>query len=195
MTRMPTLETERLIIRPFMLDDLDAIHRILDVELGEAELGSEGAMAREERRQWLQWTVLNYEQLAKLYQPPYGDRAIVLKQTGELIGAVGYVPCLDSFGQLPHWQSRGVPSNRCSTEFGLFWAISPARQRKGYAAEAARAMVGYAFTNLKLARIIATTKYNNEASIGVMRKVGMLVERNPYPDPPWLQVVGLLENC
>ncbi len=194
MTRMPTLETERLIIRPFALDDLDAVHRILDVELGEAVLGTEGAMAREERRQWLQWAVLNYEQLAKLYQPPYGDRAIVLKQMGQLIGAVGYVPCLDSFGQLPYWQSRGVPPNHCSTEFGLFWAISAAWQRKGHASEAARAMVAYAFTQLKLARIVATTTYNNEASIGVMRKLGMRIEKNPFPDPPWLQVVGVLES-
>lgn len=59
--RMPTLETERLLIRPFTLDDLDAIYQILDVELSDAELGTEGAMARDERRRWLEWSVLNYE--------------------------------------------------------------------------------------------------------------------------------------
>ena len=37
----------------------------------------------------------HYEQLAKLRQPPYGDRAVVLKPTGRLIGACGYVPCLN----------------------------------------------------------------------------------------------------
>ena len=55
-------------------------------------------------------------------------------------------------------------------------------------------MIDYAFTRLKLRRIVATTTYDNAASIAVMRKVGMRIERNPYPDPPWLQVVGLLEN-
>jgi hypothetical protein len=27
-----------------------------------------------------------------------------------------------------------------------------------------------------------------------MRRLGMRIDRNPYPDPPWFQVVGILEN-
>jgi hypothetical protein len=27
-----------------------------------------------------------------------------------------------------------------------------------------------------------------------MRKLGMRIEKNPYPEPPWLQVVGILDN-
>ena len=42
-------------------------------------------------------------------------------------------------------------------------------------------------------RIVATTSYDNLASIAVMRKLSMRIERNPLPDPPWLQVVGMLE--
>ena len=30
--------------------------------------------------------------------------------------------------------------------------------------------------------------------MGVMRKIGMRIERNPYPEPSWLQIVGVLEN-
>jgi RimJ/RimL family protein N-acetyltransferase len=75
----------------------------------------------------------------------------------------------------------------------LYYALSPARHRRGYATEAVRAMIDYAFRRLRLRRIIATTTYNNEASMGVMRKVGMCIEKNPFPDPPWLQVVGVLE--
>ena len=191
MTGMPTLETERLIIRPLAMDDLEAIHRILDAELAEADFGSEGAKTPEARREWLQWTILSYDQLAQLYQPPYGERAIALKSTGELIGAVGYVPCLDVFGQLP--SLGGKHGGLASTEFGLYYALSPAHHRRGYAAEAVRAMIDYAFRRLKLRRIIATTTHHNEASMGVMRKVGMRIEKNPFPDPPWLQVVGVLE--
>jgi RimJ/RimL family protein N-acetyltransferase len=145
---MPVLETERLIVRPLVIDDLDDIHR----------------------------------------------RAIVLKRTSQLIGAVGYVPCLNLFGQLPTFRSRGVPADRYWSEFGMYWAISPAHQRQGYASEAARAMVGYAVDQLRLGRIVATTSHDNEASIGVMRRLGMRIERNPYPDPPWLQVVGILDH-
>ncbi|HEY0607179.1 MAG TPA: GNAT family N-acetyltransferase [Herpetosiphonaceae bacterium] len=193
--RMPTLETERLLIRPFTLDDLDALYQILDVELSDAELGTEGAMARDERRRWLEWSVLNYEQLAKMYQPPYGDRAVVLCSDGTLIGACGYVPCLAPFDQLSGFQSTHQESTGLSTaEFGLYYALSPAYHRRGYASEAAGALVRYAFDVLKLKRVVATTTYDNVGSMGVMRRLGMRIERNPFPEPPWLQVVGVLER-
>jgi RimJ/RimL family protein N-acetyltransferase len=81
-----------------------------------------------------------------------------------------------------------------SPEFGLYYALSPAYQRQGYATEAAQALINYAFTQLHLKRIVATTTYENVASIGVMRKAGMRIEKNPFPDPPGFQVVGILEN-
>jgi RimJ/RimL family protein N-acetyltransferase len=188
---MPTLETQRLIVRPFTADDLDDIHRILDTELAEMDFGGESAMALDERRAWLHWTILGYDQFAKLYQPPYGDRAIVLKHTQRLIGACGYVPCLMPFGQLA---SAARSTRLSSTEFGLYYALSPAYRRQGYATEAVKAMMEYAFEQLRLQRIVATTQYTNAGSIGVMRKVGMRIERNPFPDPRWFQVVGVLEN-
>ncbi len=191
---MFTLPTPRLTIRPFELTDLDAIHGILDIELADVNMGSEGAQTLESRRAWLDWTVRNYTELAKLYQPPYGDRAIILRETGELIGAVGFVQSFGPFGQLPYFQKISGPSIRFTPEFGLYYALSPRHQRRGYATEAVQAMLAYGFTELNLRRIIATTTYDNLASQGVMRKVGMTIEKNPYPDPPWFQVVGILEN-
>jgi RimJ/RimL family protein N-acetyltransferase len=193
---MPPLETARLLIRPFVMADLDAVHQILDLELSEADFGSEGAQSLEERRQWLEWAVLNYDQLAKLYQPPYGDRAIVLKRTGQLIGAIGYVPCMAPFGQLPSFAAGLDEATRrlATPELGLYYALAPAHQRQGYTSEAAAAMVEYAFGQMSLRRVIATTTYDNQASMGVMRKIGMRIERNPLPDPPWMQVVGIIEN-
>ncbi len=193
---MPSLETLRLLIRPFVMEDLREIHRLLDIELREANLGTDKMETLSARAQWLQWTVLNYEQLAKLHQPPYGDRAVVLKSTGHLIGACGFVPCLSAFEQLPAFTSGDTPQHLSlnSTEFGLFYAISPAYQRQGYATEAVKALVDYAFQHLRLKRIVATTAYDNNASIGVMRKLGMRIEKNPRPEPPWLQVVGVLED-
>jgi len=147
-----------------------------------------------ERRSWLQWQVLNQEWLPKLRQPPYGDRAIVLRATQEIIGSIGYVPYLDAFERIPELASSPSPGGFNTPEFGLFWVIDPDHQRQGYATEAARAMIEYAFTHLRLKRIIAATEHSNAASQGVMRKVGMTLTRNPFPDPPWLQVVGVLEN-
>lgn len=192
---MPELETERLIVRPFLLDDLDAVYRILDGELELQALPHEMAERRAERKKWLEWTVSGYTQLAKLHQPPYHDRAIVLKQSGELIGACGYVPCLDVFQQIEYFRTACQPKNHLFTaEVGLYYIISPQFRRRGYAVEAARALVNYAFQELRLQRIIATTTYDNNASIGVMRRLEMEIFRNPESDPPWLQVVGVVEN-
>lgn len=187
---MPPLETPRLVIRPFVLDDLHAIHQILDIELGPEY--SQASL--DERAEWLQWSVLNYEALAKLYQPPYGDRAVVLKSTGQLIGACGFVPCLMPFEQLLAFSQPDSRPGLTSTEFGLYYALSPAHQRQGYATEAATALIEYAFGELHLKRVVATTAYDNVASMGVMRKLGMTIEKNPSPEPPWLQVVGVLKN-
>jgi hypothetical protein len=44
-----------------------------------------------------------------------------------------------------------------------------------------------------LRRVVATTWYDNAASTAVMRRIGMTVQHNPWPTPPWFQVVGALE--
>jgi RimJ/RimL family protein N-acetyltransferase len=187
------LETSRLIIRPFEPDDLHAIHRILDLTFGDgSKIADEHAL--NERRSWLDWSRLSAEWLPKMFQPPYGDRAAVLKRTEEVIGAVGLVPCFDIFEQIPGLSRGGPPSAYQVAEMGLFWAIDPDHQREGYATEAAQALIDFAFQQLRVKRLIATTEYDNAASIGVMHKLGMRIEKNPFPDPPWLQVVGILEH-
>jgi ribosomal-protein-alanine N-acetyltransferase len=172
---------------------LRAIHRILDLTFGDGSNIANPA-ALQERRSWLEWLILNQEWFPKLHQPPYGERAVMLKAANSLIGAVGYVPCLDRFEQLPSFGAGSQALGYATPEFGLFWAIDPKYQCRGYATEAARAMIEHAFAELRLKRIIATTEYDNHASQVVMRKLGMRLERNPLPEPPWLHVVGLLEN-
>ncbi len=187
------IETDRLIIRPFAMDDLAAIHRILNLTFGNgSDIDDPSALA--DRRSWLEWSMLNQEWFPKLHQPPYGDRAIILKGSARLIGAVGYVPMLDAYEQIPELRSDFRSNGYNTTEFGLFWAIEPTQQRRGYATEAARAMIEHAFRHLRLKRILATTEHSNLASQRVMQKVGMKLARNPFPEPRWLQVVGILEN-
>jgi hypothetical protein len=42
--------------------------------------------------------------------------------------------------------------------------------------------------------LIATTERSNAASIGVMRRLGMDIQRNPDAQPGWFQTVGVLFN-
>src|SRR5262245_31717882 len=160
---MPILETARLLVRPFALDDLLAAHRLLDVEAWQT------GQSLEQRREWLDWSARNHTALARLEQPPYGDRAVVLKATGEVIGAVGLVPSLGPFERLPSFGGQ-VHTRRFRPEVGLFWAMATLHRRHGYAVEAARAVIDYAFETLRLVRIVATTEHANVASHAVMRR-------------------------
>jgi len=187
------IETERLEIRPFEIYDLPIIHRILDQTFGSGDK-IDDQIALQERRSWLEWSILNQKWYPQLHQPPYGDRAIVLKSTLDLIGSIGYVPLLDVYEQIPELSNGQSLGDYASTAFGLFWVIDPPHQRLGYASEAARAMISFAFKELHLKRVIATTEYTNTASQGVMQKVGMQITHNPLPEPSWLQIVGILEN-
>jgi RimJ/RimL family protein N-acetyltransferase len=189
---MYRLETARLVIRSLTHADLTVVHHILDIELSkpenEPDLGA--------RKRWLDWTILGYEQFAALHQPPFGERGVVLKETEDLIGLCGFAPCMDRFEQLPGLAPEEVnrQTNWTTNEIGLYYAISPAYQGRGFASEAARVILDYGFGELGLKRIIATTTYDNLASQAVMRKLGMNIRRNPYTEPEWLQIVGVLEN-
>lgn len=183
--RIPALETERLIIRELTMADLEFINDVLN-----KSFGSDTSMG--ERQRWLQWTVLGYEMFAMLEQPHYGERAVVSKETGEIIGAVGIVPYLDTFNRVAAFYR--TPNALATAEVGLFWAIAPAYQRKGFAPEAARVLMEYLFTREKLGRIIATTGYENLPSQKVMQKLGMTIQHLDEPQPPDQFVVGVLKN-
>ncbi len=171
--RVPPLESARLTVRELVAADRPAVEEVIGGD----------------RERWLRWTALGYEQLAELRQPPYGERGVVLRESGRLVGLVGLVPALGPFGLLPSWPEPG-PRHR--PEVGLYWAVAPPHRGRGVASEAAGLLVAHAFAELRLARVVATTERENLPSIGVMRRLGMHIEENPEPEPEWFQVVGIL---
>jgi [ribosomal protein S5]-alanine N-acetyltransferase len=183
---LDNLTTDRLTIRPFEREDLSAVHRILNAAFGasdtEADVGS-----------WLEWSRLNARWFPAMRQFPYGDRAVALAATGEVVAVAGYAPLLMPFDQIPELARQPGPRAPAamSAEVGLFWAVDPPVQGRGYATEAAKALIRYAFDHLRLWRILATTEYDNYASQAVMLKAGMTLTRNPLPEPEWMQVVGV----
>jgi RimJ/RimL family protein N-acetyltransferase len=172
--RIPPLRTPRLVVRELRAGDRAAVELV----------------AGGDRERWLRWTGLGYEQLDELRQPPYGERGVELRESGEVVGLVGLVPALGPFGLLPAWPE---PGRLHRPEVGLYWAVAPEHRRRGIASEAAASLIAYAFAEMGLARVIATTEHQNAASIGVMRRLGMRIEPNPEPEPAWFQVVGILE--
>lgn len=197
---LPVLETARLTIRPFTPKDLDAAHHLfVNVGWANADESLEEQLAL--RRDYLEWNALNHLMLARLMQPPFGDRAVVWKEKGHengrqrdgrLVGAVGVVPAWGPFEQLPAF--GGVTHGLNTPEMGLMWAVHPAYQQQGIATEAAHALIQFLFRELRLKRVVALTGYDNLPSQRVMQKLGMTLERNPQKEPPWFQVIGILEN-
>jgi ribosomal-protein-alanine N-acetyltransferase len=185
---MPPLETERLLIRPFTDVDLPAVLAVL---------GSSGPAATAATERYVRHGVLNAVVLAELRQPPYGDRAVVLRATGELVAVAGLVPAYGPFDQLrpaDEEPARPRPPSLHRPEVGLFYHVRADVRRRGYATEAARALVDFAFGPMGLARIVATTERDNVASQAVMRRLGMQIHENARRGPGWFQVVGLLGN-
>ena len=188
---LPPLETDRLTIRPFTPQDLQAAHQLF-ASVGWADANESLKEQLALRRDYLEWSALNHLMLARLMQPPYGDRAVVWKENGRLVGIVGVVPAWGPFEQLPCF--GGIPNGLNSPEIGLMWATDPAHQQRGIATEAAQALIRFLFQELRVRRLVALTGHDNLASQAVMRKLGMSLERNPYPEPPWFQVIGILAN-
>ena len=165
------------------MTDLAAAHRLLDQDAWQTE------KTLAEREAWLSWTVANYGALADLWQPPYGDRAVELVATGELVGSVGIVPSMGPWAQL-----NDIADGRLSPEVGLFWATAAAHRGQGIATEAAGLVIRHLFDHWNLRRVVATTEHDNPASQAVMRKLGMTVQINTFPTPPWFQVVGVISS-
>ena len=177
------VDTLRLRIRRFNQDDLEhCLHFRREVfALDEA---------RAQAQSWLQWTTDSYRELANLGQPPYADYAVELQDSGAFIGSVGVVPTVIPWGAL-----KGDATDMLlNAELGLFWGILPEHRRRGYASEAARALLGYLFGALRARQVVATTERDNIASQRTMEKLGMKLFHNPNSAPQWCQVVGLIVN-
>jgi len=155
MREIPVLESERLVIRPFLNTDLPYLFQIKQ-NIGWVEAAKTAEQQLLDEADYLEWAVRNEHQLARMGQPPYGDRAVLLKETDQIIGSVGLVPCVDVYGQMP--SLGGQAGCYATAEVGLLWLIDTAYQGKGYATEAAQTLIDYAFGSMRLRRLIATTE-------------------------------------
>jgi RimJ/RimL family protein N-acetyltransferase len=190
MIALPVLETERLRIRPFTVDDLDSVHH-LNVKIGWVNEKETPVEQRKHLQRNLEWQVQNYWGLADLHQPPTGDRLVEFKDSGELVGSCGINNAWLPMAQLPSFGKR--EKSRSQAEASLMWAVLPELWGRGFATEVAKALIAILFEQANLKRVVATTEYDNLASQRVMEKAGMRVERNPFPEPFWFQAVGIIE--
>lgn len=112
-----------------------------------------GAFTDEETRAWLD------RQFARYREYDFGLWAVVLKETGEMIGQCGLT--------MQPWKERQI------LEIG--YLFQKAYWHQGYATEAARACKEYAFTKLDADEVFSVIRDTNIASQNVALRNGMAI--------------------
>jgi RimJ/RimL family protein N-acetyltransferase len=147
------LETDRLTLREFSLQDIEPFFRMVSDPDVTRYTGS-SAQTLEEARQ-----VLEERTLADYRKYGYGRWAAVYKPIAQVIGFAG-LKYLDDLGE----------ADLGYRFFKEHWGM-------GLATEAARAVLAYGFGTLGLKRIIAFADQENQASVRVLEKVGFTFEK------------------
>ena len=149
----PSLETERLILRKLRISDDRDIFEYAKVPEVSRYVTREPHKSIEDARAFINWNLERYN------KGEIGEWAIELKETGRVIGSIGFVE-LDKV-------------NFCGT---VGYALSKEYWGKGIMTEAVKRIIRFAFEEMGLNRVEAVHIPENEASGRVMQKAGMLYE-------------------
>lgn len=146
------IETERLILRQFTTSDAEELHRICN-EKYILKWMPDWESSVERRRSWIGWVEKQYPLATK--ETARIMLAVTLKEDGRILGMVG-------IGN----------KEEVDNEIEIAYFISEKYSSKGYISEAAKAMVQWAFDNLKLDYLIAIVELDNYSSQSVVEKSG-----------------------
>jgi RimJ/RimL family protein N-acetyltransferase len=149
---MITLETERLRLRMFRDDDLDAYARIVANPEVMRYLGDGQPLDRPNAWRQMAW-ILGHWALRG-----YGLWAVEERATGALIGRIGFI------------NPEGWPG------FELGWALGREHWGKGYATEGARRALAYGFDEMRRDHVISLIYPDNVASVRVAARLGEKLE-------------------
>ncbi len=138
------IETPRLILRRFATEDWTAVFTYT-ADPTVMHYIPEGPMTQTQAQTWVN---NNSGESAQAFP-------IILQQNGQIIGHIIFHA----------WFSHRT--------YEIGWVLHQAYQGQGYATEAAKAVLDYAFTGLQAHRVIATCQPENTASYRVMEKIGM----------------------
>lgn len=151
--QIPTLFTNRLVLRPFTLDDATDVQRLAGApEIANTTLLIPHPYPDGAAEEWIN------THAAAFAENINANFAITSKETRELIGAISL-----TFNQSTN-----------NAEIG-YWVGRPC-WNKGFCTEAAHEILRYGFTRRNLTRIHAHHFGSNPASGKVMRKLGMKYE-------------------
>jgi ribosomal-protein-alanine N-acetyltransferase len=192
---MSVLTTERLLIRPFVDDDVDELYRLVyaDHKVRDAWSGYRETVEQFRMR----------FRAAKVWhaEDGFGFRALELKHDRALIGLMGlqkYEPGEDTSFIVFADGISGVGQNPRRIEVELTYALGRFYWNQGYATEAGRAIIGEGFGKLGVARIVNAVDPRNNNTINLMKRLSFRIEANHSPqglrDFGAPGVIGILDN-
>ena len=148
MIDIPVLETERLRLTAFGNRHFEAYASMLGDPASTRFVGDGHPLDR--MNAWRSMAML----LGHWALRDYGMWAVELKDSGEFVGRVG----------LHH------PDGWPDLELG--WMLMPQHQHHGYATEAARAALAFAFERVRAPRVVSLIRLENSASERIARRLG-----------------------
>lgn len=145
----PRIETERLLLREWREEDLDAFARMSADEEVMRFIGRDGKTAGRDEAWRMMAMFIGHFQLRG-----YTMWAVEEKKTGEFVGRVG------------PWKPEGWP------DLEIGWGIDRSRWGMGYATEAARASAVWVHRELDADHVIHFIDPANTRSVAVAGKIG-----------------------
>ena len=151
---MKVLETDRLVLRRLTADDAAFIHQLVNEPSWLQHIGDKGVRTLDDARTY----ILNGP-VAMYGRVGFGLYLTELKEDGAPIGICGLL------------QRETLPD----VDIGL--AFLPQFWGRGYAVEAATAVLEYGRSTFGLNRIVAITSLGNHPSMKLLEKIGFRFEK------------------
>lgn len=152
-------ETARLRFRTFLSEDLDRLAAInADVETSRY-VGDGEPLSRDQTRQWIENSRENVARFG------YGTGAVVLRETGELIGWSGIARPDEGGEEILYGFYRD------------YWG-------QGFGTELLGGLLDWAWRTLGLGELRATVHRHNGASIRMLESAGFVLADDRYDDDP-----------
>ena len=148
------IETERLILREFLLSDVDGMFEMDSNPNVHRFLGKKPVKHIDESRAYIETIQGQYKKYG------IGRWAVVLKETNEFIGWSGIKLITNEI-------------NKHQNFYEIGYRFIEKHWGKGYATEAGKAFVAYAFNEMKVEALYAYADEGNENSRKILEKLGL----------------------
>ena len=165
------LETERLILRHQVIEDLDALWALY-CNPNITKYIPDAPRSRQEAKEELEWHMHGHPN-----NPSLGLWATIHKESGKFIGRCGLLP----------WTIEG------QYDVEVAYTIAEEYWGQGLGSEAAQAILNYGFEKLNLSLLICMIDPDNIASQNVAKKIGMTFEKEAHDELGMFSIYSIIK--